>query len=138
MAALEGKSWVKYSMNIEDFLSPLIILWSGLALFFSLIVVLTVYVFLAYRRLEYMERLLDKCSFITFHSQFWDNSTRGRMMRLNAVAVAVLLPKRCLKRGLIDWQQVQEFPRVFKRLFQGMFFVSLFFFVGGAFIWLRK
>lgn len=129
---------MKYSMNIDDFLSPLIILWSGLALFFSLIVVLTVYVFLAYRRLEYMERLLDKCSFITFHSQFWDNSPRGRMMRLNAVAVAVLLPKRCLKRGLIDWQQVQEFPRVFKRLFQGMFFVSLFFFVCGAFIWLRK
>ncbi|NWA86415.1 MULTISPECIES: hypothetical protein [unclassified Pseudomonas] len=125
-------------MNIEEFLSPHFILSLGLALFFSLTVVLVIYAFLAYRRLEYMEHLLNKCSFIAFHSRFWDNSPRGRMMRLNAVAVVVLLPKRFLKRGLIDWQQVQEFPRVFKRLFQGMFFVGLFFFVCGAFIWLRQ
>lgn len=133
-----GKWWVKHSMNIEDYLSPSIILWLGLALFFSLIIALMIYVFLAYRRLEYMEHLLNECSFIVFHSQFWDNSPRGRMMRLNAVAVVVLLPKRFLKRGLVDGQQVQAFPRVFKRFFQGMFFVSMFFFVCGAVIWLGQ
>ncbi|WP_455883863.1 hypothetical protein [Pseudomonas putida] len=120
-------------MNIDEFLSRGVVLGFYIALFLSLYIVLIIYAFLAYRRLEYMERLLDKCSFIAFYSRFWDDSPRGRMMRLNAVAVAVLLPKRFLKRGLIDWQQVQAFPRGFKLLFRGMFLVSIIFFIcGGA------
>lgn len=137
MAALE-KRLVKYFMNIDEFLSPGVVLGFYIMLFLSLCIVLMIYAFLAYRRLEYMERLLDKCSFIAFHSRFWDSSPRGRMMRLNAVAVAVLLPKRFLKRGLIDWQQVQEFPRGFKRLFQGLFCVSLTFFICSGVILLFK
>ena len=116
-------------MNIDEFLSPGVVLGFYITLFLSLYIVLIIYAFLAYRRLEYMERLLDKCSFIAFHSRFWDSSPRGRMMRLSAVAVVVLLPKRFLKRGLIDWQLVQEFPRSFKHVFRGMFFLSVTFFM---------
>ena len=49
-------------MNINDFLSPHIIFWFEIALCISLGVALLIYVFLAYRRLEYMERLPNKCS----------------------------------------------------------------------------
>ena len=124
-------------MNINDFLSPHIIFWFEIALCISLGVALLIYVFLAYRRLEYMERLLNKCSFVVFHSQFWDNSPRGRMMRFGAVAVAVLLPKRNLKRGVIDWQQVQEFPRSLKNLFRGIYFVIVVVFMYGTVFWLH-
>ena len=116
-------------MTIDSLLSPRAEFWFCVTLLLSTYIALIIYAYLAYRRLEYMERLLDKCSFIAFHSRFWDNSPRGRMMRLNAVAVAVLLPKRFLKRGLIDWQQVQEFPRGFKYVFRGMFFFSVIFFI---------
>ena len=125
-------------MNINDFLSPHIIFWFEIALCISLGVALLIYVFLAYRRLEYMEHLLNKCSFVVFYTQFLDNSPRGRMMRFGAVAVAVLLPKRNLKRGVIDWQQVQEFPRSLKRLFRGIYFVIVVVFMYGIFFWLPK
>ena len=125
-------------MNINDFLSPHIIFWFEMALCISLGVALLIYVFLAYRRLEYMERLLNKCSFVVFHAQFWDNSPRGRMMRFGAVAVAVLLPRRNLKRGVIDWQQVQEFPRSLKNLFRGIYFVIVVVFMYGIVFWLPK
>ncbi len=59
-------------------------------------------------------------------------------MRLSAITVAVLQPKRNLKRGVIDWQQVQEFPRGLKNLFRGMLFVGVVFFVFGTYFWLCK
>ncbi|WP_193069335.1 hypothetical protein [Pseudomonas sp. K5] len=125
-------------MNIDNFLNPLIIFWIELALCVSVVVVVLIGVFLAYRRLEYMERLLNKCSLVVFHSRFWDNSARGRMMRLSAITVAVLQPKRNLKRGVIDWQQVQEFPRSLKNLFRGIYFVIVVVFMCGVVFWLRK
>ena len=59
-------------------------------------------------------------------------------MRLSAITVAVLQPERNLKRGVIDWQQVQEFPRGLKNLFRGMLFVGVVFFVFGTYFWLCK
>ena len=106
--------------------------WFLVALILSINIVVLIGVFLAYRRLDYMERLLNKCSLVTFHSQFWNNSPRGRMMRLFAVAVAVLLPTWNLKRGVIDWQQVQEFPRSLKNLFRGIYFVIVVVFMCGV------
>jgi hypothetical protein len=138
LAAEVGKWWVKNSMSIDNFLNPLIFFWIELALCVSVVVVVLIGVFLAYRRLEYMERLLNKCSLIVFHSRFWGNSARGRMMRLSAITVAVLQPKRNLKRGVIDWQQVQEFPRGLKNLFRGMLFVGVVFFAFGTYFWLCK
>ena len=125
-------------MSIDNFLNPLIFFWIELALCVSVVVVVLIGVFLAYRRLEYMERLLNKCSLVVFHSRFWGNSARGRMMRLSAVAVAVLLPTWNLKRGVIDWQQVQEFPRSLKNLFRGIYFVIVVVFMCGVVFWLRK
>jgi len=60
------------------------------------------------------------------------------MMRLSAVAVAVLLPTWNLKRGVIDWQQVQEFPRSLKNLFRGIYFVIVVVFMCSVVFWLRK
>lgn len=114
-------------MSIDDILNSHAIFLFELALCVSILIAVLVGVFLAYRRLEHMEHLLNKCSFVVFHSRFWGTSARGRMMRLSAITVAVLLPKRCLKRGLIDWQQVHDFPRGLKNLFLGMHCVGMVF-----------
>ncbi len=58
------------------------------------------------------------------------------MMRLAAVAAVVLLPMRFLKRGLIDWQQTEAFPKRYRTLFLGMYFTSIIFFAYFAVIWL--
>ncbi len=125
-------------LGIDYFLNSRVMFWFLVALILSINIVVLIGVFLACRRLDYMERLLNKCSFVVFHAQFWDNSPRGRMMRFGAVAVAVLLPKRNLKRGVIDWQQVQEFPRSLKNLFRGIYFVIVVVFMCGVVFWLRK
>ncbi len=125
-------------LGIDYFLNSRVMFWFLVALILSINIVVLIGVFLAYRRLDYMERLLNKCSFVVFHAQFWDNSPRGRMMRFGAVAVAVLLPKRNLKRGVIDWQQVQEFPRSLKNLFRGIYFVIVVVFMYGIIFWLPK
>lgn len=125
-------------MNIEGLLSPHVIFGFELILCVLALVALLLGVFLAYRRLEHMERLLDKCSFVVFHAQYWGNSPRARMMRLCAITVAVLLPKRFLKRGLIDWRQVQEFPRWLKNLILWILFIDVLFLTYFFVLWLRE
>lgn len=125
-------------MSIGDIQSPYVIFLFELALCVSLLIAVLVGVFLAYRRLDHMELLLNKCSLVVFHSRFWGNSARGRMMRLSAITVAVLLPKRCLKRGVIDWQQVQAFPRWLKNILLGMHCVGVVFFTYFTALWLLK
>ena len=75
--------------------------------------------FLCYRKLEPMEALLDKCHLVAFHSSYWGNSPRERMMRLCAVYVAIALPRINVRRGVIDLQQVQAFPRRTKLMLHG-------------------
>ena len=125
-------------LGIDYLLNSRVMFWFLVALILSINIVVLIGVFLAYRRLDYMERLLNKCSLVIFHSQFWGKSPRGRMMRLSAVAVAVLLPTWNLKRGVIDWQQVQEFPRSLKNLFRGIYFVIVVVFMCSVVFWLRK
>lgn len=77
-------------------------------------------IFLSYRRLDEMEDHLDKCSLVTFHKRFWGNSLRGRMVRLCTVMATVVMPWWNIRRGVVDRQQVQDFPRDLKHLLQGM------------------
>lgn len=71
---------------------------------------------LAYRKLEVMERHLNKCRLVEFHSGFWGSSPRGRMLRLSAVYAALVFTKRNARRGIIDVQQVRDFPKGMKCL----------------------
>ncbi|WP_330212420.1 hypothetical protein [Pseudomonas sp. Z18(2022)] len=72
--------------------------------------------YLAYRKLEVMESHLNKCRLVEFHSGFWGSSPRGRMLRLGAVYAALVFTKRNARRGIIDLQQVQDFPKGMKYL----------------------
>ncbi|MBT9301435.1 MULTISPECIES: hypothetical protein [Pseudomonas] len=76
-------------------------------------------VFLCYRKLEAMEAHLNKCRLVSFHGSYLGNSPRGRMMRLCAVYAAIALPRLNARRGVVDLQQVQAFPRDIKILLHG-------------------
>lgn len=79
-------------MSIDDFLNlpatSLIAISSASAVITTTIIGL----FLCYRKLEPMESLLNKCRLVAFHSSYWGNSPRERMMRLCAVYVAAHYP----------------------------------------------
>ncbi|MBI6555640.1 hypothetical protein YA0850_24965 [Pseudomonas veronii] len=106
-------------MSIDDFLNlpatSLIAISSASAVIITTIIGL----FLCYRKLEPMEALLNKCRLVAFHSSYWGNSPRERMMRLCAVYVAVALPRLNARRGVIDRPQVQAFPRSTKLMLHG-------------------
>lgn len=76
-------------------------------------------IFLAYRKLESMERLLDQCSLLNNYKHLWGNGLRGRLSRLCAVYIAIALPKWNAKRGVINVKQVNEFPRNLKLALHG-------------------
>jgi hypothetical protein len=114
-------------MSIDYFIYRPLKLWFDLALFFLVFIAFVVLIYLAYRRLDEMEDLLNKCSLITPNQRVWGNSIRGRMIRLSAVTAAVVLPRWNVKRGAVDLQQVQAFPRNLKRLLQGTLLVGVLF-----------
>ncbi|AYF46441.1 hypothetical protein DXV65_02245 [Pseudomonas fluorescens] len=71
-------------------------------------------IFLAYRKLERMEDLLDLCSLINNYKRIFGDNLRGRLGRLCAVYIAIALPKWNAKRGVINAKQVEHFPRKLK------------------------
>lgn len=106
-------------MNIDYWLNPPLKFWFSVSVLFVALSINVVGIFLMYRRLDEMEDRLNKCSLVTSNKQFWGDSIRGRMIRLCAVTSAVVMPWWNIKRGTVDRQQVQDFPRVLKRLLQG-------------------
>lgn len=112
-------------MNINDFVHlPLKDLLIVITSFF-LIAYSIIGVFLAYRRLNTMETLLNKCQFIKFHRAFWGNSPKGRMLRLWAVYTTIAFPKRNARRGFIDTEQVRLFPKGMKYLLHCVSFFGM-------------
>jgi hypothetical protein len=127
MGASSVSTWERKFMNIDYWLNLPIKFWFSSSVLFVALSINVVGIFLMYRRLDEMEERLNKCSLIIFHKQFWGNSARGRMVRLCAVTAAVAMPGWNIKRGVVDRQQVQDFPRGLKRLFQGTLLVGVLF-----------
>lgn len=75
---------------------------------------------LAYTRLDQMEDRLNKCRLVTSHKRIWGDGILGRVIRLCAVMATVSMPRWNIRRGVVDRQQVQDFPRGLKRVLQSM------------------
>ncbi|NWE76817.1 hypothetical protein [Pseudomonas yamanorum] len=112
-------------MNIDYFLN--LPMKTQLAMGSSLAVIasISIGIFLAYRKLEIMEGLLDNCRLVAAHRRHWGDSPRGRMIRLCVVHVAIALPRWNARRGVIDLRQVQAFPRGLKAAFRAMSFIGM-------------
>lgn len=80
----------------------------------SMLIAVILDIYLAYRKLERMESLLDLCSLINNYKGILGDHLRGRLGRLCVVYVAIALPKWNAKRGVINVTQVEEFPRNLK------------------------
>ena len=115
----------RFCMNIEYFLNlptkDQIALGSAAAMLIAVILDL----FLAYRKLEVMERYLDQCSLLSTYKHLLSNSLRGRLGRLCVVYVAIALPRWNAKRGVVDLQQVEAFPSRLKFALHGTAFIGL-------------
>jgi hypothetical protein len=107
-------------MNTDYLLNLPLKFWFSAGIMFVVLVIDVVGIFLMYRRLDEMEERLNKCKLVTFSKGFWGNSIRGRMVRLCVVMSTVAMPWWNIKRGTVDRQQVQDFPRGLKRVLQGM------------------
>ncbi|UVH49308.1 hypothetical protein P0D91_17955 [Pseudomonas sp. CBSPBW29] len=112
-------------MNIDYFLNLPVKTQLAMGSCLAVIACVIIGVFLAYRKLEFMEGLLDNCRLVAAHRRFWANSLRGRMIRLCVVHVAIALPGWNARRGAIDLRQVQAFPRGLKAIFSGMSFFGI-------------
>ena len=91
----------------------------------SMLLAVSLDIFLAYRKLESMERRLDQCSLLTNYKRLLGNSLRGRLSRLCAVYVAIALPRWNARRGVINVKQVAEFPRSLKLALHGTALIGL-------------
>ncbi|RQO58978.1 hypothetical protein [Pseudomonas sp. KBW05] len=91
----------------------------------SMLLAVSLDIFLAYRKLESMERRLDQCSLLTNYKRLLGNSLRGRLSRLCVVYVAIALPRWNARRGVINVKQVAEFPRSLKFALHGTALIGL-------------
>ncbi len=112
-------------MNIEYFFNPALKLWLAAGVMILMLIINVLGFFLVCRRLDEMEDHLDKCSLVSFSKRFWGNSLGGKVVRLCAVMAAVTMPWWNIRRGVLDRQQVQDFPRGLKYLLRSMMFSGM-------------
>lgn len=114
-------------MSIDDLFNHPQKIWVDAGIMFLAVAFTVIAIFLAYRRLDEMEDRLNKCTLVTSHKRIWGKWALGRLVRLCAVMAAVAMPRWNIKRGVVDRQQVQEFPRGLKHLLQGMMLSGILF-----------
>lgn len=95
--------------------------WIAVAILVSINGNLLVWFFLAYKRLDFMERLLKNCSCIGTARAVWGGGPIGRMQRLNMVAIAISFPELNHKRAIVDLKQIAAFPKKLKRCVQASY-----------------
>ncbi len=113
-------------MNIDYLFNQPLKFWLAAGGMILLLIINLLGFFMVCKRLDEMEGYLDKCNLVTFSKRFWGDSLRGKVIRLCAVMAAVTMPGWNIKRGVLDRQQVQDFPRGLKYLLRSMMFSGMF------------
>ncbi|SHF25006.1 hypothetical protein SAMN02745148_02176 [Modicisalibacter ilicicola DSM 19980] len=84
-------------------------LWGGL--FLLIFVDLAILVYVAFTKLEEVEKYLKNSSEVIVQRRIWGGGVVGRIMRLTRVGGLLMHPEFYQKHGLVDIKEVQSMPR---------------------------
>ena len=91
---------------------------------------LTLYI--AHRKIDYIEGLLSNCDAITGEKKLWLHAgLMGKFFRLTNISFILLIPKIYARKNLIDIEEINNLPSKIKTLL--IFLGSSFFILSAAF-----
>ncbi|NWC10603.1 hypothetical protein HX776_17515 [Pseudomonas agarici] len=83
----------------------------------SIGVVLLAVILIAHKYVENIEDRLPNCSYIKDNKRVWSSAgLLGKVMRGGIIAMALIMPKMHVERGLVDAQELNNLPKRYKYL----------------------
>lgn len=114
--------------------------WLGLPLMVALFMVILAWLYVSVRYVCRIELLLSNSSMICgTRKVFCHAGLLGKVMRTGSASVMLSMRELCIRKGLLDLQDVNGFPDGLRRMLVGLWFVHVAVFLAliGLWIWLR-
>jgi hypothetical protein len=114
--------------------------WLGLPLMMAIFMVIFIWVYISVRYVSYIESLLSNSSMVSGNKKiFGQAGLLGKVMRTGSASVMLSMRAICIRKGLLDLQDVKKFPGGLRRMLVGLWFVHVAIFLSliGLWSWLK-
>ncbi|WP_256576199.1 hypothetical protein [Pseudomonas sp. SID14000] len=114
--------------------------WFGLPLMVAMFIVIFIWVYVSILYVNRIESLLSNSPMVSGNRKtFGHAGLLGKVMRTGSVSVMLSMRNICIRRGLLDLQDVKRFPGGLRRMLVSLWFVHvvIFFALIGLWGWLK-
>ncbi|MGZ9707437.1 hypothetical protein ACXX81_15655 [Pseudomonas sp. GNP013] len=89
----------------------------GLFIIIPMIVNLIATAVIAHKYVETIENLLPNCSFVSTIREAWSGGgLLGKFIRGGVIAIVMMMPNLCAKKGIVDIDEMSRLPAFYKGL----------------------
>lgn len=106
--------------------------WLGFPLMMAMFVVMAVWIYVSVRYVNYIESLLSNSSMVSGNKKISGHAgLLGKIMRTGSVSLLLSMRALCVRKGVLDVDDVKKFPERLRcmlvglRFFQAAIFLSL-------------
>lgn len=114
--------------------------WFGLPLMVAMFIVIFIWVYVSILYVNRIESLLSNSPMVSGNRKIFGHAgLLGKVMRTGSVSVMLSMRNICIRRGLLDLQDVKRFPGGLRRMLVSLWFVHvvIFFALIGLWGWLK-
>jgi len=114
--------------------------WLGHPLMVAMFIVIFVWIYISVRYVNYIESLLSNSSMVSGNKRIFSSAgLLGKVMRTGSASVMLSMRAICIRKGLLDLQDVKRFPGGLRRMLVGLWFVHVAVFLSliGLWVWLK-
>jgi len=114
--------------------------WLGLPLVAAMLIVIFIWIYVSLRYVNYIESLLSNSSMISGNKKIFGHAgLLGKIMRTGSASFLLSIRALCVRKGVLDAEDVKDFPERFRCMLVALWFVQAAVFVSliGLWGWLR-
>ena len=103
--------------------------WLGFPLMMAMFVVMAVWIYVSVRYVNYIESLLSNSSMVSGNKRIFGHAgLLGKIMRTGSVSLLLSMRALCVRKGVLDVEDVKKFPERLRCMLVGLWFFKLLFF----------
>ena len=110
--------------------------WLGFPLMMAMFVVMAVWIYVSVRYVNYIESLLSNSSMVSGSKRIFGHAgLLGKIMRTGSVSLLLSMRALCVRKGVLDVEDVKKFPERLRCMLVGLWFFQAAIFLSLLALW---
>jgi len=110
--------------------------WLGLPLMMAMFMIMAVWIYVSVRYVNYIESLLPNSSMVSGNKKIFGRAgLLGKIMRTGSVSLLLSMRSLCVRKGVLDFDDVKKFPERLRCMLVGLWFVQAAIFLSLLALW---